>query len=176
MSVRFVLLIVSAMFVACSAEKKATKAFRLGKYQNSIDAFKKIASNNPNNGRANYFIAESYRLSNRIKEAEPYYAKAGGRAVDKDSIQFYYAQSLKANGKYAEAKTQLEELSKETTINGLKDRARAEIKGIDYLAGLGEKPNYYRVKNMDLINTPSSEYSPVFLNNELYFTSSRGND
>jgi hypothetical protein len=29
---------------------------------------------------------------------------------------------------------------------------------------------------LELINTPSSEYSPVFLNNELYFTSSRGND
>ena len=75
--------------------------------------------------RANYFIAESYRLSNRIKEAEPYYAKAGGRGIDKDSIQFYYAQSLKANGKYAEAKAQLEELiGKNNCSPALKDRAK----------------------------------------------------
>jgi tetratricopeptide (TPR) repeat protein len=111
------------MLFACSAEKKANKAFRLGKYQNSIEAYKKIAGNS-NNGRANYYIAESYRLSNRIKEAEPYYAKAGGNTVDKDTVKFYYAQSLKANGKYTEAKAKLEELAQETTINGLKDRAK----------------------------------------------------
>lgn len=175
MSARFVLLVFSAMLIACSAEKKANKAFRLGKYQNSIDAYKKIAGNS-NNGRANYYIAESYRLSNRIKEAEPYYAKAGGRTVDKDTLKFFYAQALKANGKYAEAKAKLDELAQETTINGLKDRAKAEANGIDYLTKLGENPSFYKVKNLEMINTPSSEYSPVFLNNELYFTSSRGND
>jgi peptidoglycan-associated lipoprotein len=175
MSARFILLVFGAMLFACSAEKKANKAFRLGKYQNSIEAYKKIAGNS-NNGRANYYIAESYRLSNRIKEAEPYYAKAGGSTVDKDTLKFYYAQSLKANGKYAEAKAKLEELAQETTINGLKDRAKGEANGIDYLIKLGENPSFYKVKNLEMINTPSSEYSPVFLNNELYFTSSRGND
>ena len=175
MSARFVLFVLGAMLIGCSAEKKANKAFRLGKYQNSIEQYKKLAGSS-NNGRANYYIAESYRLSNRIKEAEPYYAKAGGRTVDKDTLKFYYAQSLKANGKYAEAKSKLEELAQETTITGLKDRTRAELNGIDYLAKLGENPSYYKVKNLEMINTPSSEYSPVFLNNELYFTSSRGND
>jgi peptidoglycan-associated lipoprotein len=175
MSARFILLVFSAMLFACSAEKKANKAFKLGKYQNSIEAYKKIAGNS-NNGRANFYIAESYRLSNRIKEAEPYYAKAGGSTVDKDTLKFYYAQSLKANGKYAEAKAKLEELAQETAINGLKDRAKAEANGIDYLIKLGENPSFYKVKNLEMINTPSSEYSPVFLNNELYFTSSRGND
>ncbi len=175
MSARFILLVFSTLLFACSAEKKANKAFRLGKYQNSIEAYKKIAGNS-NNGRANFYIAESYRLSNRIKEAEPYYAKAGGSTVDKDTVKFYYAQSLKANGKYTEAKAKLEELAQETTINGLKDRAKAEANGIDYLIKLGENPSFYKVKNLEMINTPSSEYSPVFLNNELYFTSSRGND
>ena len=175
MSARFILLVFSAMLFACSAEKKANKAFRLGKYQNSIEAYKKIAGNS-NNGRANYYIAESYRLSNRIKEAEPYYAKAGGNTVNKDTVKFYYAQSLKANGKYTEAKAKLEELAQETTIIGLKDRSKAEANGIDYLIKLGENPSFYKVKNLEMINTPSSEYSPVFLNNELYFTSSRGND
>lgn len=176
MRLRFLLVVLPVLLAACSAEKKATKAFNLGKYQNSIELYKKMLAGNPNNGRANNFIAESYRLSNRIKEAEPFYAQAGGRGLDKDSIQFYYAQSLKANGKYNEAKTQLEELASRTTINAMKDRARAEIGGLGYLAKLNEKPSFYKVKNMELINTTAAEYSPVFLNNELYFTSSRGND
>jgi outer membrane protein OmpA-like peptidoglycan-associated protein/tetratricopeptide (TPR) repeat protein len=159
---------------SCSPEKKATKAFRLGKYQNSINLYKKILEKNPNNARANYFIAESYRLSNRIKEATPFYEKAGGRGIDKDSIQFYRALSLKANGRYSEAAKEYEALASSTTNEPLKDRALAERKGIDYLANLNEKVSYYKVKNLELINTNASEYSPVYLNNELYFASSRG--
>jgi peptidoglycan-associated lipoprotein len=176
MRIIVLVLVVSSLLVGCGTEKKAIKAFRLGKYQNTIDLYKKVVGKNQNNGKANYFIAESYRLSNRPKEAEAYYAKAGGKGLDKDSIQFFYAQSLKANGKYAEAKQQFDEMIKSTTNATFKDRAQAEMNGIDYLVKLNERTSFYRVKNLELINTPSSEYSPVFLNNELYFTSSRGND
>src|SRR5688572_6013781 len=93
----FILIIV--FLAACSAEKKANKGFRLGKYQNTIDFYKKQLARNPNDGRANYFIAESYRLSNRIKESEPYYAKAGGAGLDKDSILFFLAQAQETNRK-----------------------------------------------------------------------------
>jgi peptidoglycan-associated lipoprotein len=168
-------LILTILLAGCSVEKKAQKAFLLGKYQTSIDLYKKGLASNPNNGKANYFIGESYRLSNRGKEAEAFYAKAGGKGIDKDSVQFYYAQSLKANSKYSEAKKELDELIARSTNNGLKDRANAEVKALQYLANLDEKTNYYRVKNLESLNSPASEYSPVFLNNELYFTSSRGN-
>lgn len=171
------LTLICCFFLAsCSIERKAQKAFVLGKYQNSIDLYKKVAGKNQSGGKANYFIAESYRLSNRPKEAETFYAKAGGKGIDSDSVQFYYAQSLKANSKYAEARQQLDELIKSSTNTPLKDRAKAEMDGLAYLEKLNETESFYRVKNLDLINTPSSEYSPVFLNNELYFTSSRGND
>ena len=169
------LLVITFVLLGCGAEKKATKAFRLGKYQTAIDLFKKLPSQNSSQGKINYFIAESYRLSNRIKDAEPYYEKAGGRGINKDSVRFHYAQSLKANGKYDAARSQLEELSGSTEDPALKDRAQAEINGIAYLEKLNTKTNYYRVRNLELINTESSEYSPVFLNDELYFTSSRGN-
>ncbi|HEX8038156.1 MAG TPA: tetratricopeptide repeat protein, partial [Chryseosolibacter sp.] len=76
------LVIVLVLLAGCSAEKKATKAFRLGKYQTTIDIFKQALAKNPDDGRANYFVAESYRLSNRLKEAAPFYAKAGGRGID----------------------------------------------------------------------------------------------
>src|SRR5690606_19571378 len=148
----------------------------LGKYQNSIDLYKKLVDRNPDNVKANYFIAESYRLSNRPKEAAAYYAKAGGKGIDKDSVQFYYAQTLKANGKYDDAKKQLEELAASTNNTPLKDRALADVKGLEYIQKLEAKENFYKVKNLELINTPAAEYNPVYLNNELYFTSSRGSD
>jgi peptidoglycan-associated lipoprotein len=171
----FFIVVTALLLAGCSAEKKATKAFRLGKYQTAIDMFKKQLSQNPDNGRVNFFVAESYRLSNRIKEAEPFYAKAGGRGINKDTITFYYGQSLKANAKYDEARAQFEQLAANSTDEKMKERATAQINGIAYLEKLNSKPSFYKVKNLELVNGPSSEYSPVFLNNELYFTSSRGN-
>lgn len=168
-----ILLVAALLIVGCSVEKKALKSFNRGEYQNTINLLK--GSKTANSGRANFLIAESYRLSNRLKEAEAYYEKAGGKGFDKDTIQFYHAQALKANGKYEEAKKELEELQARTANEPLKDRAAAEINGLAYLNNVRQKPSFYRVKNLELLNTPASEYSPAYLNNELYYTSSRGN-
>lgn len=173
---RFVALLpIFLLLVACGTEKKATKAFQLGKYQTAIDLYTKLLEDDPGNGHYNYRIAESFRLSNRLNDAESYYMNAGGRGVNKDSIQFYYAQSLKSNGKYSEARLQLDELVRNASADQLKDRANAELDGLDYLEKLNGSENFYRVKNLELINTPAGEYAPVYLNNELYFSSNRGN-
>lgn len=173
-NMRLVILFIAGLLaVGCSVEKKAQKSFNNGEYQSTIDLLKR--SRIANSGKGNFLIAESYRLSNRPKEAEEYYAKAGGKGFDKDSIQFYYSQALKANGKYEEAKAELEELQKRTSNEPLKDRAAAEINGLTYLSSVRQKQSYYKVKNLELLNTPASEYAPAYLNNELYYTSSRGN-
>lgn len=165
--------LIALLIVGCSVEKKALKSFNRGEYQNTINLLKN--SKTGNSARSNFLIAESYRLSNRLKEAEEYYEKAGGRGFDKDSIQFYLSQALKANGKYAEAKKELEELQARTANEPLKDRAAAELNALAYINNLRQKQNFYRVKNLELLNTPASEYAPAYLNNELYYTSSRGN-
>jgi peptidoglycan-associated lipoprotein len=163
------------MVTGCSPEKKAMKSFRYGKYENVIDYYKGVIKKDPNNGRANYFLAESYRLSNRVKEAEPFYARAKGKGVNPDSVKLYHAKSLQANAKYTEARKVLEELETTTNDDKIKTRAQKEIDGIDYLDKLSQKKNYYKIKNLEAINTPFTEYAPVYSNNELYFTSSRSN-
>jgi len=176
MKVRGVILLsVIILVAACSPEKKAMKSFRYGKYESVISYYKGVLRKQPDNGNANYYIAESYRLSNRIQEAEPFYAKAGGRGVNSDSVKLYYAKSLQANSKYDEARTVLESLESDTKDEKIKDRAQKEIEGLDYLTELSEKKSYYKVKNLEAINTPFTEYNPVYSNNELYFTSSRSN-
>lgn len=173
---RVVLVFVGLVILAaCSPEKKAMKSFRLGKYENVIDYYKGVAGKQPNNSKANYYIAESYRLSNRIKEAEPFYAKAGGKGVNADSVKLYYAKSLQANAKYEEARNVLETLESDTKDEKMKDRARKELDGLNYLDKLAQKKSYYKIKNLEAINTPFTEYAPVYSNNELYFTSSRSN-
>jgi peptidoglycan-associated lipoprotein len=160
---------------ACSPEKKAMKSFRYGKYESVISYYKGVLRKEPANGPANYYVAESYRLSNRIKEAEPFYAKAGGRGVNSDSVKLFYAKSLQANSKYDEARAVLTSLESTAKDEKLKDRATKELYGLNYLDKLAEKPSYYKIKNLEAINTPFTEYNPVYSNNQLYFTSSRAN-
>jgi outer membrane protein OmpA-like peptidoglycan-associated protein len=163
------------LLASCSPEKKAMKSFRLGKYESVIDYYKGVTRKEPGNTKANYYIAESYRLSNRIKEAESFYAKAGGKGVNSDSVKLYYAKSLQANAKYEEARNVLETLESDTKDEKMKDRVRKELDGLNYLDKLAQKKSYYKIKNLEAINTPFTEYAPVYSNNELYFTSSRSN-
>ncbi|MFN8805854.1 MAG: OmpA family protein [Bacteroidota bacterium] len=173
---RWILLGALLMAVAaCSPEKKMKKNFKLGKYEKVIKYYKEVLSKRPNNGKANYFVAESYRLSNRIKESEPFYRKAGGPGIDKDSVKLYYAKALQANAKYDEARTVLEEGLNSIENEKLRDRFQKELNGIAYLSKLGEKKSYYRVKSLETLNTPFAEYAPAYSNGILYFASSRAN-
>lgn len=175
MRVRVVLIFVAILMLACSPERKAMKSFRYGKYESVISYYEGVLRKEPNNAKANYYIAESYRQSNRIKEAEPFYAKAGGKGISTDTIKLYYAKSLQANAKYDEARSVLETLESDTKNDEMKNRARKELDGINYLDKLAQKKSYYKIKNLETINTPFTEYAPVYSNNELYFTSSRSN-
>jgi len=169
-------LLLGWMASGCSPERKAQKNFRYGNYENVIAFYKGVLSKQPNNGKANYYIAESYRQSNRIKLAEPYYEKAGGPGISKDTVLLYLAKAQQANGKYAEANATLQSLVTNTEVEGLRDRANKELSGLKALDDLASRTSYYRIKNMETLNSNFSEYSPAYLNGELYFTSSRSND
>lgn len=159
--------------MSCSVEKKAMKAYNRGEYENAIKLFQKTLSKNP--AKANYFIAESYRQSNRIKLAEPFYANTNkGSASNGDTTKYYYAQALKSNAKYDEAIVVLNDLAQNAADDKLKRLANSQISGLKELETLKQQKSYYRVRNLEALNTPSGEYSPAYLNNELYFTSNRG--
>jgi outer membrane protein OmpA-like peptidoglycan-associated protein len=170
----FFIALLSAIW-ACNSEKKIQKSFRWGEYQKVIDYYSDVLEKQPNNGKANYFVAESYRLSNRIKESEVYYAKAGGAGLNKDSIALHYAKALQANAKYGEAREVLQNAEAEAEEEAVRDRLRKELEGLNKLEQLAQKQNYYRVKNLEAINTPFAEYAPAYLNSEIYFASSRSN-
>lgn len=160
----------------CSPEGKALKNFRYGNYESVIAFYKDVLAKQPNNGKANYYVAESYRQSNRIKLSQPYYEKAGGPGISKDTVLLHLAKAQQANGNYAEARQTLETLVSTTETEGLRDRARKELNGLKDLDELASKTSYYRIRNLEALNSNFSEYSPAYLNGELYFTSSRSND
>ncbi|HNP18360.1 MAG TPA: OmpA family protein [Fulvivirga sp.] len=168
------IVIVALMVASCSINKKANKAFELGRFQNTIDMYNKVLEKNPNDAEANFYVADSYRQSNRMFESAPYYERAILNGVKNDSIQLYYAFALKSRGQYDQAKQQLEQYLKTVTDEKLSARASEEFDNLNHLEELKEKKNYFKVKNLKAINSPAAEYAPVYSDGEFYFTSSRG--
>ncbi|MBL6447513.1 PD40 domain-containing protein [Fulvivirga sp. 29W222] len=162
------------ILLSCSAEKKASKTFDRGQFQSTIELYEGVLKKDPNNAEANFYIAESYRQSNRLQEAVPYYKKALDRGMKNDSIRLFYAFALKSNGDYDQAKKELDQHLKLVKDEEYQKRGQEEYDNLNNLQQVRAKKNYYRVKNLDDINTPAAEYAPVYNDGELYFTSSRG--
>lgn len=160
--------------LSCSVEKKASKTFDRGQFQSTIELYQGVLKKDPNNAEANFYIAESYRQSNRLQEAAPYYKKALDRGMKNDSIHMFYAFALKSNGNYDEAKRALEQHLKVVEEEEYQKRGQEEYDNLNNLEQVRAKKNYFRVKNLDEINSPAAEYAPVYNDGELYFTSSRG--
>ena len=162
--------------MACGSEKKASKLFRNGEFQEVIARYSKVLKNDSDHPEANFFIAESYRQSNRVKWAQPYYRKAIENGLKNDSVMLFYAFSLKANQMHEEAIEALEKFVQESQDEFYTKRANDELSALEYLDDLADKKSYYRVKNLKAVNTRLGEYSPIYNDGYLYFTASRDNN
>lgn len=156
-----------------SAIKKGTKKIKRGEYNEAIAYFQKAFDDPEYKGESSFHIAEAYRLSNRLHKASPYYKDAINNRYNDPNALFYYAFSLKISGEYADAERQLKRFLEVAEDPFYISRAEEELDNLSYLIILSEKKNYYRVKNLAAINTKNDEYSPVYNNGELYFTSNR---
>ena len=124
-----------------------------------------------NKSRLAYKIGESYRLANRTREAESWYARAIEYTQSPDA-SFKYALMLKSNGKYSEAM----QLFKEYALENPTERARAsaQIQASKQALEWQKKPTDYRVRSLNSINSDASDFSPMpYMNDELVFTSDR---
>lgn len=158
---------------ALQSFKKGEKRFKAGEYQVAIENYEKAKAKNFAPARVNSAIAASYRLSNRIEKAAPYYQQAIAAGSKEDSVQFYYAYALKSQGKYKEAAEQFEQYNK--TGKNLKNKAlaRKEIENLPKVQQILNDKTFYEIENLSLLNSTASEYSPALQNENLIFSSSR---
>lgn len=174
----FLLVLVSALLLqGCSlnkgALKKGDRRFKYGEYELAIEQYIKALQKPQYTAEANFKIGESYRLSNRLKEAEPFYAAAISHNSEDEKSRYYYGIALKATERYDESRAVLEQYIAEAKEQEMIDLARKEIDNLDKLTEIMSKESYFRVRNLSGINTPEAEYSPVYRDNELYWTSAR---
>jgi peptidoglycan-associated lipoprotein len=167
------LLSVLIIFSACtSLQQKGQKQFQAGEYQYAIATFSKVLENDPDNKEANLYIAESYRLSNRIENSSPYYEKL---VAEEETYDHYYrlGQSLKSQGKYEDAAGMYQKAKELTLEDNRQKLVDEELKGIQEINQIKDYWPYVQLENYKTLNTSGIEYAPVISGGFLYFTSSR---
>lgn len=159
---------------AMVAYKKGVHHYEAGEYNLALPQFDKAAKGDIDPKRVNYYTAESYRLSNRIAEAAPFYQKAIDAGTIEPDVRLNYAYALKAQGNYAEALKQLQQYvdAKPTNKTNL-DLAQRELGTLRAVDAIAARKADLVLKNMGNVNTPGSEFAPVIRNDELIFTASR---
>ena len=155
---------------------KADNAFALEEYYKAAELYKKAYEKTKSRSLKSEIIfkqAECYRLSGNIKRAENYYKRAI-KAKYPDVIAILrYADVLRMNQKYDDAKEQYKKYIK---LNPTDVRGEIGVKSCDYANEWLAKPTRYKVELMPIVNSRYSDFSPAFGNGdytELYFTSSR---
>lgn len=157
----------SASIVAQSNLEKANKQFELGSYNNAIKSYQKILEKDPINQTAIIRLADCYRMTNKMYDAENWYRKAAQSSKIEPSLYLNYGKVLMANSEYEKAKTWFAKY--DTT-----DRIIAQhyIKHCDFaLANKALEP-YFEVSN-ESFNSAAIEFGPVFYKDLLVFSSSR---
>ncbi|QCR25148.1 hypothetical protein C1N53_18035 [Pontibacter sp. SGAir0037] len=153
---------------------KGDKRFEQEQYERAIQFYQQALKNAGNPGEINYRIAESYRMSNRLGEAEQYYRAALDANVKRESIYYYYGLALKANGKYQEAQRQLQSFVGVASNGQLKTLAQKELDNLKEISRILATNNGFEVQHLDTLNTAASEFSPYVLNDQFFFSSTRG--
>ncbi|WP_424962985.1 OmpA family protein [Ekhidna sp.] len=126
-----------------------------------------------NSVEENVMVGDAYRKSNRLVESIPFYETAIKEGGAPEESNLYLAQGLKVQQNYAEAERILNNYLPRARDEKTKKLAEKELQNLRKIDELKEKESYYRVKNLEDINTEKAEYSPVFSQNYLYFTSNR---
>jgi len=156
--------------------ERAYEYFNAGEYFLAIDHFKNTYSKSKDKATKAemvYMVAECYRLINDPKNAEIWYKKAVKTAYAKPEAEFWYAESLKKNGKYQLA---IDELKKYKQLMPADPRADQEIRACELATEWLRNPEAYKVDELKDINSKDADFSPAFARDDfgvIYFTSSR---
>lgn len=156
----------------------ANKAFEGQEYYKAITLLKKAYSkekDKANKAEIIFKTAESYRYINDMRQAETWYRKALRIKYPENKVQLYYADALKANGKFEEAIVEYEKYA-ELAPDDPRGKNGAEA------CALAQKwvdnPSRYVVENVVQLNGKQMDFAPSYASRnhkQLYFTSSRSN-
>ena len=164
------LYIILTLLSSCVTTKTALKNFNNAEYYDAATKFEKIIKEG--DSQNSFLLGEALRKSNRLWQAQKYYTDAINYGYKEEIAYYYLALSLKSNNDYDKADSLIANYLGKGKDQNVISLMRRELQYINNLKNYPDT-SYYRVKNLNTINTEFAEYSPSFSNDKLYFVSNR---
>ncbi len=159
------------MPIALSAQsglrKKADKYYQIHDYDEAIKVYLRYIKKNRNEQTPKARLADSYRHTNQLVEAEKWYKEVININTINPEFYFQYGQTLKGLGKYNEARKWFLKYAETNPEKGMHFAASCQH-AMDKLGA----PAAYKI-NAEFVNTPASDFAPTFFKDQVVFASSR---
>lgn len=147
-----------------------------GDNNTAIDYYEAYLKKVPTDGKVQYKIADSYRLTRDYERAEKMYLKAYESDHEKNALAlYYYAEMCKTSAKYPKAKENYAKFIKEYKgpEKDLKKQAKKEIVFCDSVKNIMNQTQKFIVQHLDTsINKVHVELSPVSLDESTFLYAS----
>lgn len=170
-----IIAVICLTVTGCRGPKLATADEQMarGEYYDASKTYRKIynkltkKADRPLRGEVAFKMANAHRMLSQSARAAAAYQNAIRYGYPDTLAQLYLAQMLHADGKYSQAIRAYQEYLMQnprssTAINGLKGALIAD--------SLRANPNRYIVKSAKLFNSRRSDFSSMFNDEILYFT------
>jgi outer membrane protein OmpA-like peptidoglycan-associated protein len=163
------ILFAAVAFAQSGKEKRADKAYNRLAYSKAAKMYEELAADNRLSDRGIMHLGDCYRLTGRWGRAEQWYGKLATGANPTPEVVYYYAQSLRFNGKYAESKQQMMRFYQ---LSGSDTRAKEFSENPDFADAIQAQQPYFEIKTLD-VNTEKSDFGATWYGNRIVFASSR---
>ena len=150
-----------------SLRDRAEAQFRRFDYAHAVSMYLALVDVKQPDIRDLRKLAECYRLMNNYEAAENWYARVIGQQDRTADDILRYGEVLKANGRYAEAKKQLEVYAGET---GDREGVALLLAGCDSAVVWMASPTMHSLRNESAINTEYAEFSVFPLGDKVAYT------
>ena len=165
-----------ALLLTCGAEAQKSYVrmgdmyFKQFDFKTALQYYARAVKKDSSDVHVRQNIADSYRHMNDWVNAEPWYAKLAQDQTVSPLNKMYYAEALRANQKYGDAKVAYKNyMAAAPSDNSVKDR----IAGVDKVSELAKDKGLYSIENLP-INTSHSDFGPSFYTNgQIFFCSNR---
>ncbi|MDW8272864.1 MAG: carboxypeptidase regulatory-like domain-containing protein [Chitinophagales bacterium] len=154
--------LLTVSFIAQSSAQKARE--RLGDYyfkrfdfKTALVYYTRAIKKDSGNASLRQKIADSYRLLNNWEEAEKWYALTANDAGLKPENKLYYAEALRSNKKYDEARV----FYKAYLDYDNNPSVRNRLNGLDKIRDLAKDKGIYNIELLT-INSAASDFGPAF--------------
>jgi len=150
--------------------KKADTHFDRFEYVKAAEEYQKVIKR----GKADTYVytrlADAYFLINDTKKAEPFYKRVSSRKGVSPETIYNYAQTLKANGKFEESNTIMNQFAQMSPNDS---RAIEYKKNPNYIPQIMDGKPRFAVKTVGGLNSSFSDFGVHKVGDKIYFSTAR---